>query len=100
MLLLELSLFFLCFSLSECYSSVKQLIEISTFALFCLVLDLFRVVNEPLESISVDLRFNGNTLAEGDIELIFLLNRSNVMSEFCLASLSKRLSFILMKVWL
>uniref|UniRef100_A0A7N2L4U3 Major facilitator superfamily (MFS) profile domain-containing protein n=1 Tax=Quercus lobata TaxID=97700 RepID=A0A7N2L4U3_QUELO len=64
-LLLELGLFFLCFSLSECYSSVKQLIEISTFALFCLVPDLFIVVNEPLESISVDLHFSGNTLAEG-----------------------------------
>ena len=79
---------------------MKQLTEISTFALFCLVPDLFRVVNEPLESISVDLHFSGNTLAEGDIELIFLLNRCNVMSDFCLAPLSKRSSFILMKVWL
>lgn len=26
---------------------------------------LYRVVNEPLESISSDLGFNGNTLAEG-----------------------------------
>ena len=60
---------------------MKQLAEISTFALFCLVPDLFRVVNEPLESISVDLGFSGNTLAEGDI---FFLNRSNVMSDFCI----------------
>ena len=80
-LFLELSLFFLFFSLSECYSHVKQLAEISTFSLFCLVPDLFRVVNEPLESISVDLSFSGNTLAEGDI---FFLNRSNVMSDFCI----------------
>ena len=79
---------------------MKLLIEISTFALFSLVPDLFRVVNEPLESISVDLCFSGNTLAEGDIELIFLLNHSNVMSDFCLASFSERLLFILMKVWL
>ena len=60
---------------------MKQLAEISTFSLFCLVPDLFRVVNEPLESISVDLSFSGNTLAEGDI---FFLNRSNVMSDFCI----------------
>ena len=84
MLFLELSLFFLFFSLSKCYSRVKQLIEISNFALFCLVPDLFRVVNEPLESISIDLGFSGNTLAEGDIELIFLLYHSNVMSDFCI----------------
>ena len=38
---------------------------------FFWVLVLYRVVNEPLESISVDLGFRGNTLAEGDIELIF-----------------------------
>ena len=81
---LELSLFFLFFSLSKCYSHVKQLIEISNFALFCLVPDLFRVVNEPLESISIDLGFSGNTLAEGDTELIFLLYHSNVMSDFCI----------------
>ena len=84
MLFLELSLFFLFFSLSKCYSHVKQQTEISTFAHFCLVPDLFRVVDEPLESISVDLGFSGNTLAEGDIELIFLLYHSNVMSDFCI----------------
>ena len=84
MLFLELSLFFLFFSLSKCYSRVKQLIEIANFALFCLVPDLFRVVNEPLESISIDLGFSGNTLAKGDTELIFLLYHSNVMSDFCI----------------
>ena len=63
---------------------MKQLAEISTFSLFCLVPDLFRVVNEPLESISIDLGFSGNTLAKGDTELIFLLYHSNVMSEFCI----------------
>lgn len=33
--------------------------------MFCVI---FRVVNEPLESISVDLGFHGNTMAEGDNE--------------------------------
>lgn len=35
------------------------------FCLFCLI----RVVNEPLESISTDLSFSGNTLAEGTLKL-------------------------------
>lgn len=42
----------------------------------CMLAILYRVVNEPLESISLDLGFSGNTLAEGDIffsQAVFVL---------------------------
>lgn len=54
--------------------------KLLTFAFLFFILVLYRVVNEPLESISVDLGFSGNTLAEGDIELIFCLC-SSLMSD-------------------
>ncbi|BBH08433.1 Plastidic glucose transporter 4, partial [Prunus dulcis] len=43
------------------------------------------VVNEPLESISKDLGFKGNTLAEGCMKLIFCFILSSiVISDFCI----------------
>lgn len=45
---------------------IENLVRTSILVYFLI---LFRVVNEPLESISEDLGFSGNTLAEGDREL-------------------------------
>lgn len=46
---------------------MKYTIKVVPFLSFIFILVLYRVVNEPLESISVDLGFSGNTLAEGDL---------------------------------
>lgn len=40
---------------------------------FVLMLVFYRVVNEPLESISVDLGFSGNSLAEGEGLLFYFI---------------------------
>lgn len=71
------------------FFSLSQLFYVEAWKkkipLFFITLALSRVVNEPLESISKDLGFKGNTLAEGCMKLIFCFILSSiVISDFCI----------------